>query len=350
MRQWAISKALWHNRLKKPVSGSQQAPVFVSAAAAAEVLDMAQVIERLAAAYSVPIRPEALPPRLLGRGDGVVMRCMAAVPPASRLMGTKIFGVGQGRTVNYLITLLDQKSARIVALVDAWQVTALRTAGTSAIAADRLTPPGPVSVAVLGSGLEARTHLSALSRIRAISSVNVFSPTAANCVAFARSAASELHVECRPMDHPKDAVTGVDIVIAAARSQGEKPIVMGEWLRSNVTVISIGSTLPEQREIDVSVVDRADLIVCDSVDEVLHETGDMLAAAAAGAELTSKVSSLNALMMGDLADRVAASSCRLFKSVGSALQDIVVAELAYERATARGLTTPLAMDFHTKRV
>jgi alanine dehydrogenase len=324
--------------------------VFVSAAAAAEVLDMGEVIGRLAAAYSVPIPPGALPPRLLGRGDGVVMRCMAAVPPASKVMGTKIFGVGRDRTVNYLITLLDQKSAKIVALVDAWQVTALRTAGTSAMAADRLTPAGPVSVAILGSGLEARTHLAALSRVRAIDSVNVFSPTAANCADFARSAAAELKVECRSVGNPKDAVAGVKIVIAAARSHGEKPILRGEWLSDDVTVISIGSTLPEQREIDVSVVYRADLIVCDAVDEVLHETGDMLAAAADGAEFTSKISSLNALMMGDLDARVAASRCRLFKSVGSALQDVVVAELAYERAAARGLTTLLPISLHIKHV
>lgn len=311
---------------------------------------MGEVIGRLKAAYSLPIPPGALPPRLLGRGDGVVMRCMAAVPPASKVMGTKIFGVGRDRTVNYLITLLDQRSAKVVALVDAWQVTALRTAGTSTIAADRLTPPGSVSVAILGSGLEARTHLAALSRVRAIDSVKVFSPTAANRAEFARSVTSELKIECRSVDNPQDAVAGVNVVIAAARSHGEKPVLGGEWLSDDVTVISVGSTLPEQREIDVSVVDRADLIVCDAVDEVMHETGDMLAAAADGVEFGSKISTLNALMMGDLEARVAAARCRLFKSVGSALQDVVIAELAYERAAARGLTTPLPISLYTKHV
>lgn len=332
------------------MSESKSVPVFVSAAAAAEVLDMGEIIARLAVAYSVPIPAGALPPRVLGRGDRVVMRCMTAVPPASRVMGTKIFGVGRDRTVQYLITLLDQHSSHVVALVDAWQVTALRTAGTSAMAADKLISGESVTVAVLGSGLEARTHLAALACVRSIDSVQVFSPTATNREAFARHAQSELGIACRAVDSPRAAVTGVNVVIAAARSHNETPILQGEWLDDDVTVISIGSTLPEQREIDVSVIDRADLIVCDSVDEVLHETGDMLAAAAEGANFDSKICSLNALMMGDLEARVTASRCRLFKSVGSALQDVVVAELAFERASARGLTTPLPMTLHTKHV
>jgi alanine dehydrogenase len=326
------------------------APVFVSAAAATEVLDLREIIERLTRAYSVPIQAASNPPRVLVRGEGVWMRCLAAAPPASKVMGTKIFGLGPDRTVNYLITLLDQRSAKIVALVDAWQITALRTAATSAMAVDRLAPSGPVSVAVLGSGLEAQTHLRALSQVRSISSVTIFSPTPSKRVAFARSAAAELSIGCRATDSPADAVADAQVVIAAARSYGEEPILRAQWLSEDVTVVSIGSTLPEQRELDVSVIETADLIVCDTVEEVVHETGDMLAAAAAGLNFSGKLASLNALMMGELTRRVANSRRRLFKSVGSALQDVVVAELAYERALARGLTLLLPIPFHTKHV
>jgi ornithine cyclodeaminase/alanine dehydrogenase len=265
-------------------------------------------------------------------------------------MGTKVFGLGAERTVNYLITLIDQHSGKLVALVDGWQITALRTAATSAIAANRLAVSGPLSVGILGSGLEAQTHLRAFARMREISSAKIFSPTESNRVAFARTASEQLAINCRAVDSPAEAVTEAQVVIAAARSHDERPILFGEWLREDVTVVSIGSTLPEQRELDVSVIQHADIIVCDNVDEVVSETGDMLAAAAAGIDVKGKVASLNDLMMGQLDSCLAGARQRLFKSVGSGLQDVVVAELVYDRALARGLATELPISLHTKHV
>ena len=120
------------------------------------------------------------------------------------------------------------------------------------------------------------------------------------------------------------------------------------WLRRGTLVVSIGSTLPEQREIDSSVVKRCDLLVCDVVDEVIKETGDMLAAARDGVEFEDKVVSLNHLLSRDGADLVSVATMPLFKSVGSALQDLAVAELAFDKAVSQGLSTPLPMAFLTK--
>ena len=94
------------------------------------------------------------------------------------------------------------------------------------------------------------------------------------------------------------------------------PTLYADWIRDGATVVSIGSTVPEQREIDVGVIDRCDLIVCDAVHEVAGETGDMIAATQAGITFDDKVVSLNALMRGELTDRLAAARLPLFKSVG----------------------------------
>ena len=342
----AIDAAIPVQRLSQGID----APVCISADVAAQVLDLGEIIERIASAYAIPIHPAATPRRTIGRAEGVVMRCLVAVPPGSPVMGAKMFGLGPDRTVQYLIALFDQRSGKVLAFVDAWQITAMRTAATSAVAIDRLTPAGPLSVAVLGSGLEARTHLSALSRIRPISQVRIFSPTATKRGEFARMASEELHLDCRAMDNALETVDGAQLVIAAARAHGEKPTLRAEWLSDDVTVVSIGSTLPEQRELDVSVIDVADIIVCDSIDEVVHETGDMLAATAAGVSFDAKLASLNALVTGEIALRLVTARRRLFKSIGSALQDIVVAELAYNRAMALGLAVPSPISFHTKQV
>jgi alanine dehydrogenase len=125
--------------------------------------------------------------------------------------------------------------------------------------------------------------------------------------------------------------------------------LQGDWLGAASVVVSIGSTVPSQREIDVSVVAACDLIVCDAVDEVLEQTGDMLAAARAGIALREKAFSLHELLAGDLDERLAAARRPMFKSVGGGLQDVVVAEVVLRKALDAGLATPLPIRFDTKR-
>jgi alanine dehydrogenase len=106
--------------------------------------------------------------------------------------------------------------------------------------------------------------------------------------------------------------------------------------------------VPSQRELDVTVVAACDLIVCDAVDEVLEQTGDMLAAARAGIAFREKAYSLHQLVAGDLDERLAAARRPMFKSVGGGLQDVVVAEVVLRKALDAGLATPLPIRFDTK--
>ena len=141
---------------------------------------------------------------------------------------------------------------------------------------------------------------------------------------------------------------GADVVLAAARSRGEAPIVYGHWLSPGAVVVSIGSTVPQQREIDVSVVERADLIVCDVLDEVLDSTGDMIAATDRGIEFRHKAVSLTDVVTGACDQRLDIATNLMYKSVGSGLQDIVVAELVLTNALRAGLATELPIAFETK--
>ncbi len=250
--------------------------------------------------------------------------------------------------VEYVIVLFDRETSRIAAFVDANLVTGFRTAATSAAALARLAPEGPGRLAVLGSGLEATMHTRALASIRPLTDVRVFSPTAERRAAFAEAATRELGVAAMAAASAQEAVEGADLVVAAARSRGELPILFGDWLAPGSTVCSVGSTVPEQREIDVSVVERSDLIVCDTLEEVLEETGDMIAAREAGIAFRDKSFSLTELMRGALDVRMKAAGIRMFKSVGGGLQDIVVAELILTKALEAGLTTPLPIAFETK--
>lgn len=324
-------------------------PVFVSAEASRQVLDWKDVIERLRAAYSVPHGPLVSPPRVVARGAGNWLRALAASPPGSRYMGAKIFGFGRAKSVSYLIALFEQETGALAALVDANLITAYRTAATSAAAVDAIAPSGAARLGVLGSGLEAKMHVRAIASIRPVSALRVFSPTAANRDAFAAAMAQELGINCLAVDCAAKAVDGASIVVAAARSHDERPILQGRWLREGMLVVSIGSTLPEQREIDEQVVDACDFIVCDTCEEVIHETGDMLAAKAAGVAFEHKIVPLNDLLYGAARDRLAKAKLPMYKSVGSAIQDVVVAEFVVDKARAAGLAARTPLGFLMKQ-
>ena len=296
------------------------------------------------AAYASPLEPDALPRRVVGRGGGSWLRTLPALP-SGRFFGAKLMGMSTTAPspgVQYVVVLYDRETSRIAGLVDGNHVTAYRTASTSAAALDRLAPPGSIRLAVLGSGLEASMHVRAFRAVRDVEELVVYSPTPERRAAFAADLGG------RAADEPRDAVVGATVVLAAARSRGELPILHGDWLAPRTVVVSIGSTVPEQREIDVSVVERCDLIVCDDVQEVTRETGDMIEAARAGVAFAEKTFSLHALFARELDARLASAEWPMFKSVGSGLQDVVVAGLILERAQAAGRATPLPIEFLTK--
>jgi ornithine cyclodeaminase/alanine dehydrogenase len=328
-------------------------PVFISSEAASAVFDWKSAITALQQVYSRQHEPSATPPRTIASSGHAWLRTLPAVPPGGRYFGAKLMGMASeatGAGVEYVIVLFDRRTSRIAAFVDAEKVTGYRTAATSAAALDKMAPARTARLAVLGSGLEAMMHTRAFAAVRAFSEIAVFSPTPARREAFAHDIGAELGVATCAASSAEEAVNGADVVLAAARSHGERPILFGDWIKPGAVTVSIGSTIPQQREIDVSVVRQSDTIVCDMLHEVVSETGDMIAAAQAGVELGGKCFSLNDLMSGALALRMAAARYPMFKSVGGGLQDVVVAGLILDRALEAGIATELPISFVTKHV
>ena len=328
-------------------------PVFVSVEVVRSVFRWNEAITALQAAYGQPLSPASMPPRTIAEHDRAWLRTLPAAPAGGRYFGAKLMGMAMGAAspaVEYVIVLFDRETSRIAAFVDANLLTGFRTAATSAAAVDRLAPKVPARLAVIGSGLEAAMHTRAFASVRSLTGIRVFSPTPERRDAFAEAATGDLGVPAEAVSSPREAVEGADLVLAAARSRGEVPTLYADWIKPGATIVSIGSTVPSQREIDVSVAKRADLIVCDALEEVLEETGDMLAAKAAGIDVHAKSYSLADLMSGAIeAERVAACM-PMFKSVGGGLQDIVVAEMVLTRALEAGLVTPLPIAFDSKTI
>ncbi|NKJ42309.1 NAD(P)-binding domain-containing protein [Novosphingobium sp. SG720] len=303
--------------------------------------DWAAGVDALAAAYGASVAAAQFPPRTMARGNGLWLRTLSGVLPGQKVIGAKLIAASMtAQAASYLIPLFDGATMALTALLDGASVTGLRTAATSALAARRLCREVAPRVAVIGSGFEARTHLEALARSGALGAAQVFSPRETSRTAFCQSMA-EKGIAVTAAESAEAAVAQADLVLCAARSRDESPTVLGNWLRPGMTVISIGSTLPEQRELDPEAIARADLIVADMVEEVADDTGDMIAANQAGVAFAHKLVSLEAVISGTHPGRTAAEQIVLYKSVGAAIQDLAIAALCVDRARAAGLGTSI---------
>lgn len=331
-----------------PAAGKR--PLVLSAEMTAQLFDWEDAIRCIAETYAREGDAAMYPRRVVARGSGVWLRALAAVSPSGRYMGAKVFGLGREGGASYLVALFEQDSGALAALVDGNYLTAVRTAATSAVAVDRMARPGPATLAVLGSGSEAQAHLRAVNTVRTLEQVRVFSPTSANRERFAASFTRELGIACHAAGSAQEAVAEADLVVAAARSHDEKPILRGAWLRPGMTIVSVGSTLPEQREIDSEVVARCDRIIADAPEEVDEETGDMQAARAAGVSFEAKLGSLADLMCGRQLGRASNDEITMYKSVGAAIQDVAVAEMCLRNAERDGLGEVLSTPFSIKSV
>jgi alanine dehydrogenase len=319
---------------------AEPATLFLSDADVAELADWPAVIGALAEAYARPDDPQATPDRVVLPTATGWQRVMPSAPPGAQFAGSKTISAStKNGLVSYLITLFDQHDSRLAALIDGNRITGLRTAGAAAAALSKLAPARPLVVAVIGSGFEARAQLRAASKVCTFTEVRVSSPTAANRERFAAELSAELGVSVTAVESAQEAVRGADLILCAARSRDESPTLMSEWVGDNAIIVSVGSTTPSQFEIDPVLIGRAKLVVADALHEVLEDSGDMIATTQAGFEPAAFTVSLHDVMGGGVTRPDA--GIVIYKSTGSGFQDLVIAELLYNRAVAQGVGTPL---------
>lgn len=325
-------------------------PLFLTDADVEVLADWPSAIDAIRAAYLTPEDDGRTPGRIFAQTKREWMRIMPSVPASGRLFGAKsiVGSFADGLNVSYLISLFDKDTADLVALVDGNRVTGLRTAATTAVGTSTIVPKRPLRVGVIGSGFEARSHLTAFSQVMQFADVRVYSPTERNREAFAAEFDSKFGAPVTAVTSAREAAVGADLILCAARSHDETPTLESEWVGDDATVVSIGSTTPAQRELPADLLARASTVVVDAYDEVVHGSGDMIAAAEAGANVAGIVVTLHAALSGS-ADIDVERGIRIYKSTGSGLQDIVVAEMLVERARAVGRGTELPVGIVTTK-
>jgi ornithine cyclodeaminase/alanine dehydrogenase-like protein (mu-crystallin family) len=233
------------------------------------------------------------------------------------------------------VLLFESGRGRLLAVIDATSVTAIRTAAVSALATRILAREDAGDLAIVGSGVEARTHLEAMLVVRKIRGIRVASKTPDRARAFAERETKRRGIPVIPCASVREAVEGADLICSVTSSP--EPVLLGEWLTPGAHVNAVGSSVAVARELDTAAVLRSRLFV-DQRESALAEAGDVVIPLLAGA-ITAKhiVAELGELVTGEVKGRTSPTDVTVFKSVGLAIEDIAAAQHIYSKARGSGL-------------
>lgn len=288
-----------------------------------------------------------LPPRLtINDRLGGFLRMMPAICYGIGYSGVKTMNLHPGQGVRYMIQLIRIEDGATVALMDANWITAYRTAAAAAIAARHLKPPISDTIAVIGSGTQARALIDAALQVVAAKRVVICSPTPGNRERLAADMAAQFPaVEFSAAAASPDILRQADIILSGYRAK-DKPVLFGTDLKSGALVCGISSVRPQHREVDLSVWAQS-RVVADDLEHVL-ESGDGLVAEQNHLAGRDRVVELWEVLRDPTLGRRSTEETLLYKSVGTAEQDIALASMVFERVTALGLGEQLG-DFPALR-
>lgn len=290
--------------------------------------------------------PELSPPRtaVAVREAEALQVLMPAHDPSAQAVGTKLMTVfphnpaaglpyGQG-----VVVLFAAQDGRPVALLDARYITEVRTAGASAIATRLLAREDASTLAILGTGIQAGAHARLLTRVRPVREVRLAGRSQAKVDTLAEALRAELGVPVIPCATYEDAVRGSDVVSGTTHS--ESPVILGEWLSPGMHVNSVGLNRGGC-EVDAETVRRS-LVVVESQPSALSDpvagSNDLMWPIRDGVVDADHFRlELGDLIEGKDAGRTSREQVTLFKSVGTAIQDIATAALAVELAREKEL-------------
>ena len=245
-----------------------------------------------------------------------------AVMPAvyGGVMGAKMVTFYPGNAARQMhthmamIQLFRADNGEPLAVMDGRLITEMRTAAVSAVAVDQLARPEAKVLGILGSGVQARSHVEALSRVRKFEEIRVWSRSEDNARKFAEEVGARVTTA-------EEAVTGADVVLTLTSSP--VPVLQGRWLKQDSVVCAVGAVTPNRRELDDEAMRGA--VVVESREAGSKEPGDILLA---GATIAAEIGEL---LNGAALDRMGRPV--VFKSVGIAVEDIAAARLVYDRVT-----------------
>lgn len=318
------------------------------------LLDHDQVTRLLPMRECVRLMRDAL--AAFARGDAVLpLRSMVRLPDGSGLLGLmpgylgdppsfglKVVSVMPGNhgtaydSHQGVVMLFGLRHGEPLAILDASAITAIRTAAASAAATDVLAREDAGDLAILGSGVQARTHLEAMTAVRPLRRVRVWSRTRANAERFARAhSALAGGPAIEVAGTAEDAVRGADLVCTTTAAPA--PVLRGAWLAPGAHVNAVGACFAGTRELDTEAVRRARLFT-DCRESCVNESGDFRIARAEGAIGDDHLlGEIGAVFLGRVPGRASGDDVTLYESLGIAIEDLAAAHHLHAAARRTGV-------------
>jgi ornithine cyclodeaminase/alanine dehydrogenase-like protein (mu-crystallin family) len=235
------------------------------------------------------------------------------------------------------VMLFSRETGELLALMNASEITAIRTAAVSAVATRLLAREDAQQLAIIGAGVQARTHLKALAAVRDIKHARVAARNTGHAQQLVREMQPEIGFSIEAVQTNEEAVRGADLIVTATSSL--EPVINSDWISPGAHVNAIGTHSPNSREIDSATMAAA-RIFTDRRESALNESGDYLLAAKEGLVTPESIlGEIGELLIGTKTGRTSAAEITLFKSLGLAIEDVVSADYLYKKAQSQNAGT-----------
>ena len=233
------------------------------------------------------------------------------------------------------VLLFEPDTGRLSALMDGATITAIRTAAVSGVATDLLARRDAAELAILGAGVQARTHLEAIAAVRPLRRVRVWSRNPEHAVDLVKESAARYDASIEAVPTAEAAVRGADVVATVTASP--EPVLQRPWVKDGAHINAVGSSIPTTREIDTATMVAVRLFV-DRRESALNEAGDVLIPMREGAFAADHIQAeLGDVIIGTDPGRRSAAEPTLFKSLGLAVEDVAAAAFILKRARQTGV-------------
>jgi ornithine cyclodeaminase len=268
---------------------------------------------------------------------------MPAALPAQSAMGVKVISVMPGNhgtpydSHQGAVLLFETENGRLLAMIDASEITAIRTAAVSGVATKLLANATAGDLAILGSGVQAQSHLQAMHSVRPLRRVRIWSRNSANARAFVERQSKAIDLAIETMSSAQAAVEGADIICTTTASPD--PVLLGEWIADGAHINAVGSSTPKTRELDDTAIIKASLFI-DRRESIVNEAGVFLLPKAAGLIDDNHIrAELGEVLAGSATGRKSPQEITLFKSLGIGVEDLAAANYVYAQARQVGAGT-----------
>jgi alanine dehydrogenase len=281
-----------------------------------ELLPIREAIRLMRLAFEALAQGRAInqPRRRLILESGSVLHSMAGA--VGNYFGTKFYSSNPRYGAHFYFFLYDARTAQPLAQMEANYLGQIRTGAASGYATDLLANPQAKTLAIIGSGFQARTQLAAIHAVRPIQNVRVWSRSEEK----RRKFAEECSVTAT--DSAEEAVRGADIVVTATNSKD--PVLESSWIGAGTLVNAMGSNVANRRELPIDLMERAGLVAVDSLEQARIEAGDLILAE----------SWKNVVELQSVKAHYDPKGVTIFKSIGVGVEDVAAGAFIYERALA----------------